>query len=1661
MNKKFLIPIALMSSLTFSTLINSPTGLLLNGQTHVEAATISPILITELLPNSNNVAGSSTDAFEFIELYNNSTQTVDLKNYKLVYGYPDGKMIDWTFKEDRAIAPGETLVVWVKNKENTNLALVDFNTEFNTQLTDNQFTYIESDGMANTAERTLSVADTSNNIFTSAKYVKDDVIVNKGIQYKAGEDGKTMDILTSSEAPTPGGLITGQVPAEPIVEDKEAPVIAHQAIEKVMAGENFNIKSVVTDETSLEKVKLLYKLTENGSWLQKDMIASAEENTFEAQIDKVELLTKKVTYRIEAFDGQNTAMTDEYEVEIEEMDYDPQNVPALLVTELVPDSTNIGSLDGYEFIEVFNNSTVAINLKDYKIRYRYPAEGPEADLIWKADKEDIILPGGKTIVYWIKNADNQSKTVADFNQFYNVDLTENVDITEIQSGGMANSSHRGLSIATNTGIDISAAYYYDQPDVDDTIANKGILYTFPSDGKSNVMKKYSNGMENATPGSLSPIQTPKVKVTVPEDHAAPSLTDLTEAIPTSGHENLDLSFDVTDEVVVKTVRLFYKTNETDEYRMVDLTKTYDSTIYTHSISSPDLLGRENLSYYVQVSDGANEVTSDVKKIDILSDDSDMTGLNVEDGSYLSKTVLLKAYGKDSRLLVDQKDVTGETKPSLPTQAYFAFDAKNVNLYFKNGVTIGDETLHIFDDTINTYTTMTIPVDPDKFTQGLATKISIRAGTKVSPFDTDSEENRDDFYVKNVRLVLADGTTLYDSLYNDIEKELSVGDGASAKPVIDFSFRLPDEKFTAKAFTWDTTAVNEGTHMVEALDTENTKAEVIVDNSAPIITPSIEEGKEYKGAFTIQAEVEDKYSSVESLTALLDGEEITLPFETSSAKLNPGEHTVSFTAKDVAMNEVQKDIHFTVLEEKPYTPQIISPVDGSENVNPNETKLQVKVTDPNKDDLNVSFYEGHKYEADAEEITIFENSADREPPKELIPAGESIVMEKAKMAKADGEYIETTSLDKFPYHRFEVAVGEEIGEDDKIALNWEGKSLIGRKVSMYVWNNVNALWELQEWKVAKDDQNFTLHGSVIGKEFVKDGKVQVMVQDEIASTTEFDYSFIWMSDTQYYSESYPHIFDRMTTWIAEEKEKLNLKYVFHTGDLVDKADQPVQWERADTFMGTLDNAAIPYGVLAGNHDVGHKTGDYDEYGKYFGEERFIEKDYYGESYKDNRGHYDLISSNGNDFIMVYMGWGVNEEDIAWMNEVLAKYPEKKAILSFHEYLLVSGNRSPIGEKVFKEVVTTNKNVIAVLSGHYHDAETLVDEIDDDMDGTPDRKVYQMLADYQGGPEGGQGFLRLMKVKPVENTIQMQTYSPYLDQYNYYNPVDYPGKDEFTIETDLTPKEKVVATDMFKAEVFTNDLIGEVKNTKDGSIVEVNWKNLERSTKHGWYVQVKDSFGGEMRSDVSMFTTGDQKIRNGGNGGGQVIPPAPFPPVTGEQVINVTDDLLAKSEESWTINQTPTSDNTKWVIPKQVMNNAIVADKPLRFLTKNGHEVALPVNAAKQLQQHNQVSISVVSNVKVKKEAALPTGKRYSDIVDISLLAGDKEINSLEYPIELKLKLNKTVNKQVTTAVFYDNALNAWAYAGGKVENGYWIVSTKNPSIFTVMTANVAFKDTTKH
>ncbi|MCP3027350.1 metallophosphoesterase [Halobacillus sp. A5] len=294
-----------------------------------------------------------------------------------------------------------------------------------------------------------------------------------------------------------------------------------------------------------------------------------------------------------------------------------------------------------------------------------------------------------------------------------------------------------------------------------------------------------------------------------------------------------------------------------------------------------------------------------------------------------------------------------------------------------------------------------------------------------------------------------------------------------------------------------------------------------------------------------------------------------------------------------------------------------------------------------------------------------------------------------------------------------------------------------------------------------------------------------VYNPVSIEAPFDYTFVWMSDTQYYSKRHPHIYRSMVDWITANKEKLSIPYVIHTGDIVNNWDSKEQWQHAEDTMNVLEDAEVPYGILAGNHDIELKNKDYTPFSTYFGQSQFEKQPHYGESYKDNRGHYDLLSMNGNDFIMIYMSWGITQEEIDWVNEVLEKHPDHMAFINLHQYLLPTGKRSRIGEDLFEQVVKPNENVAAILSGHYYGTAKKVDKIDDNGDGTPDRKVYQLLANYQGGPEGGQGYMRLLHVNQKENKIHVKTYSPFLDDFNYYDTGPHPGKDDFIMEIPLEP------------------------------------------------------------------------------------------------------------------------------------------------------------------------------------------------------------------------------------------------------------------------------------
>lgn len=1681
-------------------------------QHHFDFTKVPVMLITELVPDSTNVTGISSDAYEFVELYNNTTRQISLSDYKLLYRYTDSSKPDgvWELPSTAVIPPLGSVVLWMMNDANTDLKEDDFNANYNTSLVENTnlFRIDGGGGMANGGQRKIVIASKTGKEIAEAFYENDtQTVADKGIFYQYPVDGTNQMKLFNAgvNAATPGTAEADLVPLQPAPAVNELPVITHTPPASGSVDNDLTIRATIADpDSGTVTASLFYKVGDAADFTSVPMTAG-DNDVFTAIVPKEAFADSELHYYIEANDGMDTLQSNSFTVTIELGDVDFNKLPPLMVTEIVPDSTNVDGADGYEFIEIYNNTDQTVNLKNYKIQYRYTASGPDADIIWPTDAEDLLIASKKTLVFWVINSKNKQQTVADFNANYGTNLAEGTDIVKMYSDGMANGGGRGIVIATNTKTEVSAAYYDTDADTD---ANKGIFYKYSPTG-STQMIKYSAGTEAATPGSVAAVQVPQITVKTPADTTAPTYKDLTNTPEIDKAQNLSIKAEAHDENSVKSVALYYKSNLDAGYMKRYLAESFDDTLYHYTIYSPELIGRDYIEYYYVISDGQNEVTSEKHRTLVTGNtDHSPLRLNVKDGDFLAGIKVLKATAENApaselHLSIDQNEATEGAYTAVEQDAYFAFEANSVNYYFKNGVTMDQEILSIFLDTINTYTTLTVPIAAERL-KGGSNIISIRAGTKASPFDDRPEENKDDFTVRNVRLVFADGTEIFDERYKNRDTVIPMGDSAGKNPVVDFNFNITDELIASKAYALDTTKLSDGEHTIKVShSTIGEKTAVVkVDNTAPAIAAALEEGKEYRGAFTIDATVQDALSGVDKVEAWLDETPITIPYATASKDLAAGEHVFKVQATDKVGNTVQKEVAFTVPDENPLKPELVSPADGGSSVGQNPV-LSVKVKDPTNDKLDVSFYRGYKYDgANKEGFLGFRNAADVEPPKEIAPAGEKAMTAEdyGKISAVDGEYLTDDSTEKFPYQRFQVQLDPLVKATDRIELSWKGKSLEGRKVSLYVWSPSEGKWISVDSTIA-GAEDFDLGAWVTVGDYAEDQTLQVMVQDELPVTQEdYDFSFAWMSDTQYYSESYPNIYEKIVDWIAENKEKNKIKYVIHTGDIVDEADKEIQWQRADKDMKVLEDADIPYGVLAGNHDVDHQLGAYDFYWNYFGEDRFQDEPTYGGSLDNNRGHYDLISSDGNDFIMVYMGWGIRDSDIDWMNEVLAKYPNRKAILNFHEFLLVSGNRAPIADKIFEEVVQKNKNVFAVLSGHYHDSKLLVSEVDDNGDGTPDRKVYQMLSDYQGGPEGGQGYIKLLQFDVANDKMYVKTYSPYMDDYNFYDPSDTTKQEEFAIDIDLSPQVKRVSTDYMGVNVYSDQPIGTVEQVTSGGQASVTWSGLNANAKYQWYAAAEDVYTGKTLSDIWSFSTGKT------NGGG-TTPPAETPgggsgnngqaPVktpngvsvegstsgstltVSTKILNEAIDMI-EGQSGQTVEITTVSTQAVHAeLPARVLLEALKQAPYLTISVKIGDaSYDLPISAL-NLPSTIGADASLVITIDPADSILSTTMKDKATKAGVKLVGTPVEFHVFlqsnghkqeihdfgKTYVSRTIDISESLDATYSTAVMYDEATGEFTFvpATFKTENGHTVVTIKRTgnSIYAVAQFNKTFSDLSKH
>lgn len=292
--------------------------------------------------------------------------------------------------------------------------------------------------------------------------------------------------------------------------------------------------------------------------------------------------------------------------------------------------------------------------------------------------------------------------------------------------------------------------------------------------------------------------------------------------------------------------------------------------------------------------------------------------------------------------------------------------------------------------------------------------------------------------------------------------------------------------------------------------------------------------------------------------------------------------------------------------------------------------------------------------------------------------------------------------------------------------------------------------------------------------------------------EGGWTLVVMPDTQNMALSFPEVLERETKWIVANRERYNIRFVIHEGDIVNNNTHP-EWANARRAMDHLLRAKLPFSLLPGNHDLGRwgqsgtrdtMLSDYFTFWDY----KIAEK--YGlfePTRLENSWHH--LTTPGGKFLILSLEFGPRAAVLAWASKVVADNAERQVIVVTHAHLYADGTRYdwakhgekqrwnpkvyPIGknggdvndaEEMWTKFVSKHANIRFVLSGHVLSNGTgyLVSE------GEHGNRVHQILANYQSGvvPDrgfGGAGIVRLMHFSADNRTVAVRTFSTWHERF----------------------------------------------------------------------------------------------------------------------------------------------------------------------------------------------------------------------------------------------------------------------------------------------------------
>lgn len=296
-----------------------------------------------------------------------------------------------------------------------------------------------------------------------------------------------------------------------------------------------------------------------------------------------------------------------------------------------------------------------------------------------------------------------------------------------------------------------------------------------------------------------------------------------------------------------------------------------------------------------------------------------------------------------------------------------------------------------------------------------------------------------------------------------------------------------------------------------------------------------------------------------------------------------------------------------------------------------------------------------------------------------------------------------------------------------------------------------------------------------------------------------WTMILLPDPQTYQkfERNQPIFELMTAWISENIDKLNIKLVMCTGDLVEQneiinpngvsVNQPSkkQWEAVARGFSRLDGK-VPYMLAAGNHDYGYSNISVrrTQYNKYFPvDKNFLTQKGIREVALNAEGVptlenavFEFTSPQGRKFLLMTLEFAPRDTILSWAKHTLAqdKYKDHTAIILTHSYLnsknehiekenykISEGN---YGAAIWRKLVQPSSNIQLVFSGHIGAPDNVKAHVGFRQDkNAAGKNVSQMVFNAQalGGGwhgNGGDGWLRILEFLPDRKTVKVKTFSP---------------------------------------------------------------------------------------------------------------------------------------------------------------------------------------------------------------------------------------------------------------------------------------------------------------